>query len=80
MTKKVKMPEKPRKHRWVTEALNEGERVLSVWPSPDELESESKQNRFLETIAKIGNDPRVVNIEKLPHNQYSVVYLFYLDD
>ena len=30
MTKKVKMPEKPRKHRWVTEALNEGERVFYI--------------------------------------------------
>lgn len=73
---KVKLPEKPRKHRWVTEALNSGDTKLSVWPSPKDLGSESKRQRFLETIAKVGNDPRVVNVERHLHDVYSVVYVF----
>jgi hypothetical protein len=80
MSDDIKLPDKPRKHRWVTEALNQGESILSVWPSEDEVKDGRKKERFLEVIAKIGNDPRVSNIVKMPHNQYSVVYLFHLDD
>lgn len=70
------LPDKPRKHRWVTEALEAGESKLSVWPSPDDLKSAKKKQRFLETIAKVGNDPRVTNVERHLHDQYSVVYVF----
>ena len=75
----VKLPEKRRKHRWVTEAINAGETVVSVWPSPDDLKSEAKKKRFLETIAKVGNDPRVTSVEKKLHDVHSVVFLFHLD-
>lgn len=75
----IKLPDKPRRHRWITEALEAGENRLSVWPSPDDLKNEAKKQRFVETIAKIGNDPRVVNVERHPHDQYSVVYVFELD-
>lgn len=54
----VDIPEKQRRHRWVTEAISNGDDVLSVWPSPDEIKPGKKQERFLETIAKVGNDPR----------------------
>ena len=77
---KVKLPDKPRKHRWVTQALNSGDTKLSVWPSPKDLVSESKKQRFLETIAKVGNDPRVVNVERHLHETHSVVYVFDLRD
>lgn len=76
----IVIPEKPRKHRWVTEALNAGEDKLSVWPSPDELKQESKKKKFLETIAKVGNDPRVHKVEKHMHDVHSVVFLFHLAD
>ena len=76
----VQLPEKRRKHRWVTEALDAGETVVSVWPSPDDLKSESKKKRFLETIAKVGNDPRVRSVEKKAHDVYSVVFLFHLNN
>lgn len=75
----VDVPQKPRRHRWVTEALNQGDAQLSVWPSPDELRPGKKQDRFLETIIKIGNDPRVRDIKKSPHPEYNVIYVFYLD-
>jgi hypothetical protein len=76
----IKLPEKPRRHRWVTEAISRGDSKLSVWPSPDDIQSESKKKRFLETIAKVGNDPRVVSVEKHLHDEYSVVFLFHLND
>jgi hypothetical protein len=76
---KVKLPDKPRRHRWVTEAIKAGEEKMSIWPSPDEVTNEKKKQHFLETIAKVGNDPRVINIEKHFHDTYSVVFLFYLD-
>jgi len=79
-TTKVELPPKPRRHRWVTEALNAGDNQLSVWPSPDDLKTEMRRNRFLETIAKIGNDPRVVDVNRHLHDQYSVVYVFELID
>ena len=76
----VKLPEKPRKHKWVTESIVGGDVVLSVWPSVDDLQTEARQQRFLETIAKIGNDPRVTRVEKHPHDESSVVFLFHLQD
>ena len=76
----VTVPEKPRKHRWVTEALNVGDPMLSVWPSSDDLKTEVKKQRFLETIAKVGNDPRVVKVEKRNHDEHGVVFLFHLQD
>jgi hypothetical protein len=71
---------KPRKHKWVTEALNEGERTLSVWPSADEVQNDRKKQRFLETVAKVGNDPRVKKIDTIPHNQYALVYIFHIEN
>ena len=76
----VKLPEKPRKHKWVTEAVAAGDAKLSVWPSPDDLKSEAKKQRFLETIAKVGNDPRVTKVERHPHDVYSVVFVFTITD
>jgi len=76
----IKLPEKPRRHRWVTEALNTGDSTLSVWPSPDDIQNEKKRERFLETVAKVGSDPRVTWVEKFPHDVHTVVYLFHLSD
>jgi len=76
----VKLPEKPRRHRWVTEAINAGDPTLSVWPSPDDLKNEKRRGRFLEIIAKVGSDPRVMRVEKFPHDIHSVVFLFHLQD
>ncbi len=76
----VKLPEKPRKHRWVTEAIGSGDSTLSVWPSPDDIKTEVKRKRFLETIAKVGSDPRVIKVEKRLHDVHSVVFLFHLSD
>ena len=75
---KVDIPEKPRKHRWVTEALSAGDLTLSVWPSPDDIKNQTKQDRFLETIAKVGNDPRVAKVERHTHETHNVVYIFHL--
>lgn len=72
----IKISEKPRKHKWVTEALNAGEAKLSVWPSPGEFKQESKKKKFLEVIAKIGNDPRVTDFAKCDHEEHGVVYIF----
>lgn len=72
----AKLPEKPRKHRWVTEALSAGDNKLSVWPSPEDLKTESKRRRFLETVAKVGNDPRVMNVNRHDDDEYGVVYVF----
>lgn len=79
MGKKIDIPEKQRKHRWVTEAIADSQAVLSVWPSPDEIKDAKKQEHFLETIAKIGNDPRVTNVRKASHDEHHIVYLFDLD-
>lgn len=76
----ITVPDKPRKHRWVTEALSNKETILSVWPSKDELTSDKKKEKFLETIAKIGNDPRVVKVDKQDHDEHTVVFLFHLED
>lgn len=72
----IKLPEKPRKHKWVTEALAAGDNKLSVWPSPDDFKTDSKKKQFLETIAKIGNDPRVTNVNKFDDDEHVVVYVF----
>lgn len=80
MTKTIEIPDKPRKHKWVTEALSEGKTKLSVWPSPGDLQTESKRERFMQTIAKVGNDPRVHKVEKHMHDVHSVVFLFHLTD
>lgn len=80
MSKKQMLPNKPRKHKWVSEAISAGDAVLSVWPSPDDIKTPVKRKRFLETIAKVGNDPRVVRVERAPHDVYSVVFLFHLQD
>jgi hypothetical protein len=74
----IKMPNKPRKHRWVTEAINKGERVVSVWPSEDDLKSAKSKERFLEIIAKVANDPRVFDIKRHSHADHNVVFLFHL--
>ena len=76
----VKLPEQPRKHRWITEAINVGDTKLSVWPSPDDVKSPAKRQRFLETIAKVGNDPRVIKVERHLHDINGVVFLFYISD
>jgi len=79
MPKKIDIPEKQRKHRWVTDAIADGQVVLSVWPSADEIAEGKKQDRFLETVAKVGNDPRVTSVRQEPSDEYHVVYLFDLD-
>ena len=76
----VKLPDKPRKHRYVTEAITSGESAVTVWPSPDDLKTPAKRKSFMETIAKVGNDPRVVRIEKYPHDIKHVVFLFHIKD
>jgi len=76
----IKLPAKPRKHPWVTEAIKSGDAKLSVWPSEDDLKNETKRQRFLETIAKVGNDPRITNVEKHPHEEHGVVYVFNISD
>lgn len=76
----VKLPDQPRKHRWVTEAISSGDATLSVWPSPDDITTPAKRQRFLETIAKVGNDPRVVKVEKRLHDINGVVFLFHISD
>jgi hypothetical protein len=75
----AKLPDKPRKHPWVTEAINSGDLMLSVWPSEDDVKTEAKQQKFLETIAKVGNDPRVSRVEKHPHEEYQIVFIFHLE-
>ncbi len=75
----IKVQDKPRKHRWITETIKKGETTLSLWPSPDEVENTAKGNKFLETIAKVGNDPRVINVERHDHEAYRVVFLFFID-
>jgi len=75
----VKLPDQPRKHRWVTEAITAGDIVLSVWPSPDDVKTPAKRSRFLETFAKVGNDPRVVKVERHLHDVNGVVFLFHID-
>lgn len=76
----TKSSEKPRKHRWVTETINSGDSILSVWPSPDDIKTPAKRKSFLETIGKVGSDPRVVKVEKHLHDVYGVVFLFHLID
>jgi len=80
MNDKIALPSKVRKHKWVTEAINEGQLTLSVWPSKYEVEVGPKQKKFLEVIAKVGNDPRVTNVEKKLSKEYSVVYIFHLNN
>jgi len=75
----IQVQDKPRKHRWITETISKGETTLSLWPSPDEIENTAKGNKFLETIAKVGNDPRVVSVERHDHEAYRVVFLFFID-
>lgn len=72
--------EKPKKHRWVTEAISAGDRILSVWPSKDDLSSKAKLDKFYETIEKIGNDPRVVDVRRVDHKEKSVVFFFDIDE
>lgn len=76
----IDIPEKQRRHKWVTEALKSGETMLSIWPSPDEITDKRKQEKFLEVVAKVGNDPRVTKVEKLPHEEHQWIFLFHLSD
>ncbi len=72
--------DKAKKHKWVTEAISAGDKVLSVWPSPDEVASKAKLDKFYETIEKVGNDPRVVNVRRIDHKEKVVVFLFDIDE
>lgn len=76
----AKLPDQPRKHRWITETIVSGDTTLSVWPSPDDIKTQAKRQRFLETIAKVGNDPRVVKVERHLHDINGVVFLFHISD
>ena len=76
----TKLPDKPRKHPWVSSAIAAGEFKLSVWPSKDDLKTETKKTRFLETIAKVGNDPRVTDVKRHPHETHGIVFVFDLKD
>jgi|RhiMethySRZTD1v2_1073278.scaffolds.fasta_scaffold47937_5 hypothetical protein len=67
------------KHKWVTEAINAKENSLSVWPSQEELQSKTKLKKFFETIEKIGNDPRVIDIRRDEHREHKVVFIFTID-
>jgi cytochrome P450 len=75
----ITIPDRPRKHRWVTEALSQGSETVSVWPSPDDLKTDKRRRRFMETIAKVGNDPRVKDVTKHRHDVYSFVFVFHLE-
>lgn len=70
------MTNKPKKHKWITEAINSGDKILSVWPSKDDLSSAEKTEKFFETIQKIGDDPRVVDVRRIDHHEYKTVFLF----
>jgi hypothetical protein len=70
---------KVRKHRWVTEAIEAGDRMLSVWPSKDDLSSDLKKRKFFEVIEKIGDDPRVINVRRIDHPDHIAVFLFDID-
>ena len=76
----IKIPKQQRKHRFITEAIESGESTTSVWPSPDELKNETKKKLFLQGLAKIGNDPRVIDIKRHLHDQYGVVFVFHLNN
>ncbi len=69
-----------KKHRWVTEAITAGDKVLSVWPSKEDLSSTIKLNKFFETVEVVGNDPRVVNVRRIDHPELVVVFLFDIDE
>ena len=71
---------KPKKHRWITETLKTKQRVLSVWPSKDDLVSEKKMDKFYKTIERISDDPRVVNIRRIYHKIHGAVFLFDIDE
>lgn len=76
----AKLPDRPRKHRWITETISSGDTTLSVWPSPDDVKTSAKRQSFLETIAKVGNDPRVIKVERHLHDINGVVFLFHISD
>jgi len=71
---------KPKKHKWVTEAIKAGDVVLSVWPSKDDLSTEEKKEKFFETVEKVGEDPRVVNVRRVNHPEHIVIFLFDIDE
>jgi hypothetical protein len=71
---------KPRKHPWVTECIKAGESVLSVWPSEEEVATQAKVDKFLTTIEKIGNDPRVTGVEEQETESHGTVYLFTIEE
>lgn len=65
---------KPRKHRFVSQCLAEGHTILRVWPSEDELSSETKLNKYQESVLKISADPRVVDTSPDPTNDKGFVF------
>lgn len=70
------MNNKPRRHRWITEAINQGKWALSVWPTEEEINNPKENEKFMNSIAKIGNDPRVIGVEKISHPTHDIVYVF----
>ena len=70
---------KPKKHKWVTEALEKDNNLLSVWPSKDDLSSDAKLTKFFDIVEKIGNDPRVVDCKRVEHKEHNVVFIFTID-
>lgn len=76
----AKLPDKPRKHRWITEAINAGDLTLSVWPDEADLKTEKTKEGFLGVIAKVGSDPRVTKVEKHRHDKHHVIFVFSLSD
>ena len=72
--------EKMRKHKWITEAINAGEKVLSVWASKEDKSSKKKEKEFLDVIEKIGLDPRVKDVRRVDHPDYGIIFLFDINE
>lgn len=71
---------KPKKHRWITEAINAKDTVISVWPSKEDLASPAKMEKFYDIIQMVSDDPRVVNVRRINHKEHGVVFLFDIDE
>ena len=67
------------KHKWVTEAIKAKDESLSVWPTQEEIGDPVKLKKFFQTIATIGSDPRVTDVERKEHREHKVVFIFKID-
>jgi hypothetical protein len=51
-----------------------------VWPTENEASSEAKLEKYAESVKKIANDPRIVDMDEHPNKAHGFVFTIREED